>query len=79
MDVDGKLGKVKAMGLDLKRSDTPVFMQEFLSELLLMVLTDKTETEILEKITDFRTAFKLRPGFEKGSPKRANKIGRVST
>ena len=75
MDVDGKLGKVKAMGLDLKRSDTPVFMQEFLSELLLMVLTDKTETEILEKITDFRTAFKLRPGFEKGSPKRANKIG----
>jgi DNA polymerase elongation subunit (family B) len=75
MDVDGKVGKVKAMGLDLKRSDTPVFMQDFLSELLLMVLTDKTEAEILEKITEFRTAFKLRPGFEKGSPKRANKIG----
>ena len=35
-----KPGKVKAMGLDLRRSDTPVFMQEFLSELLLMVLTD---------------------------------------
>ena len=75
MDVDGKVGKVKAMGLDLKRSDTPVFMQDFLSELLLMVLTDKTEAEIIEKITEFRTAFKLRPGFEKGSPKRANKIG----
>ena len=30
-DVDGKPGKVKAMGLDLKRSDTPVFMQDFLS------------------------------------------------
>ena len=75
MDVDGKVGKVKAMGLDLKRSDTPVFMQDFLSELLLMVLTDKTEAEILEKITEFRTAFKLRPGFEKGSTKRANKIG----
>ena len=30
-DVDGKPGKVKAMGLDLRRSDTPVFMQEFLS------------------------------------------------
>ena len=40
-DIDGKPGKVKAMGLDLRRSDTPVFMQEFLSELLLMVLTDK--------------------------------------
>jgi DNA polymerase elongation subunit (family B) len=74
-DVDGKPGKVKAMGLDLRRSDTPVFMQEFLSELLLMVLTDKTEKEVLERITEFRKDFKNRPGFEKGSPKRANKIG----
>ena len=41
-DQDGKPGKVKAMGLDLRRSDTPVFMQEFLKELLEMVLTDKS-------------------------------------
>ena len=74
-DVDGKPGKVKAMGLDLRRSDTPVFMQEFLSEILLMVLTDKSEKEVLDRITQFRTEFKERPGFEKGSPKRANKIG----
>ena len=72
-DIDGP-GKVKAMGLDLKRSDTPEFMQNFLSELLLMVLTDKTEAEVLERITEFRKDFKLRPGYEKGSPKRANKI-----
>ena len=75
MDKDGKQGKVKAMGLDLKRSDTPVFMQEFLSKLLLMVLTDNVQQDILDAITEFRTAFKLRPGYEKGSPKRANKIG----
>jgi len=74
-DVDGKPGKVKAMGLDLRRSDTPVFMQDFLSELLLMVLTDKPEKEILDRITEFRKEFKQRPGYEKGSPKRANKIG----
>ena len=74
-DVDGKPGKVKAMGLDLKRSDTPVFMQEFLSELLLMVLKEKSEKEVLDRIAEFRTEFKLRPGYEKGSPKRANKIG----
>jgi len=74
-DVDGKPGKVKAMGLDLRRSDTPVFMQEFLSELLLMVLTDASEKAVLDRITEFRKDFKLRPGFEKGSPKRANKIG----
>ena len=30
LDINGKEGKVKAMGLDLKRSDTPVFVQDFL-------------------------------------------------
>jgi len=74
-DVDGKPGKVKAMGLDLRRSDTPVFMQEFLSEILLMVLQDKPEKEILDRITTFRKEFSQRPGWEKGTPKRANKIG----
>ena len=74
-DVDGKPGKVKAMGLDLRRSDTPVFMQEFLKELLLMVLTDASQEDVLQRITEFRKEFEQRPGFEKGSPKRANKIG----
>ena len=74
-DVDGKPGKVKAMGLDLRRSDTPVFMQTFLSELLLMVLTDKPREDVLERITVFRKEFHDRPGYEKGSPKRANKVG----
>jgi DNA polymerase elongation subunit (family B) len=74
-DTEGKPGKVKAMGLDLRRSDTPVFMQEFLSEILLMVLQGEDEKDILERITEFRREFKERPGWEKGSPKRANKIG----
>ena len=74
-DTDGKPGKVKAMGLDLRRSDTPVFMQDFLKELLLMVLTDTPEKDVLERITQFRKEFQAMPGWEKGSPKRANKIG----
>jgi len=74
-DVDGKPGKVKAMGLDLKRSDTPVFMQDFLSEILMMVLQEKPQEDVLERITKFRKEFSERPGWEKGSPKRANKIG----
>lgn len=74
-DLDGKPGKVKAMGLDLRRSDTPVYMQEFLMEILLMVLQSHAEKEILERITEFRQEFKQMPGWEKGSPKRANKIG----
>ena len=74
LDVEGKPGKVKAMGLDLKRSDTPVFMQDFLSEILLAVLTGAQEQDILEKISEFRTQFRGRPGWEKGSPKRANNV-----
>jgi DNA polymerase elongation subunit (family B) len=73
-DVDGKPGKIKAMGLDLKRSDTPEFMQKFLEEVLTRVLNGAEETEILDMISEFRTEFKARPGWEKGSPKRANNI-----
>jgi len=73
-DVDGKPGKIKAMGLDLKRSDTPVFMQDFLYNLLTMVLLREPEKAILESISTFRRDFKSRPGYEKGSPKRANNI-----
>ena len=73
-DVDGKPGKIKAMGLDLKRSDTPEFMQKFLEEILTKVLNGSEEEEILDRIAEFRTEFKARPGWEKGSPKRANNI-----
>ena len=73
-DKDNEGGKIKAMGLDLKRSDTPEFIQNFLSDILKMVLDGKEEKEVLDFITDFRTIFKSRPGWEKGSPKRANNI-----
>jgi DNA polymerase elongation subunit (family B) len=74
LDQEGKPGKIKAMGLDLKRSDTPEFMQDFLSEILERVLNGTGEKEILERIQEFRTEFKARPGWEKGSPRRANNI-----
>ena len=73
-DIDSN-GKIKAMGLDLRRSDTPVFMQDFLKELLEMVLTDVPQEDVLQRITEFRKEFSERPGWEKGSPKRANKVG----
>ena len=73
-DVDGKPGKIKAMGLDLKRSDTPEFIQNFLSDVLEKVLTGAGEQDVLDQISEFRSLFKARPGWEKGSPKRANKI-----
>lgn len=73
-DVNGKEGKIKAMGLDLKRSDTPVVIQDFLSEVLTKVLSDVSEKEVLAYITEFRKDFKSKPAWEKGSPKRANNV-----
>ena len=73
-DTGGSPGKIKAMGLDLKRSDTPVVIQDFLSEVLTKVLNGAEKKEVLDYIAEFRNEFKTRPGWEKGSPKRANNI-----
>jgi DNA polymerase elongation subunit (family B) len=73
-DVDGKPGKVKAMGLDLKRSDTPKVVQDFLSKILMDVLCGAEERDILDKIVAFREEFTTRPAWEKGTPKRVNKL-----
>jgi len=62
------------MGLDLKRSDTPKVMQDFMSELLLDVLTGSQREEIIEKIKEFKNNFHERPGWEKGTPKRVNNL-----
>jgi DNA polymerase elongation subunit (family B) len=74
LDVDGKPGKVKAMGLDLKRSDTPKFVQDFLSRILLDVLTGHSKEHIYEKIREFKLEFANLPAWEKGTPKRVNKL-----
>jgi DNA polymerase elongation subunit (family B) len=73
-DINGKPGKVKAMGLDLKRSDTPKVIQDFLSDVLHDVLTDATRDAVIEKIRTFKYAFSERPAWEKGSPKRVNNL-----
>jgi DNA polymerase elongation subunit (family B) len=74
MDTHGKPGKVKAMGLDLKRSDTPKVVQDFLSDLLTDVLTDATREHVYDKVRDFKIAFQDRPAWEKGTPKRVNNL-----
>lgn len=74
LDVNGKTGKVKAMGLDLKRSDTPKFVQDFLSTLLQNVLNGTEREEIIQMIKDFKQQFKSRPAWEKGTPKRVNNL-----
>ena len=77
-DVNGKTGKIKAMGLDLKRSDTPVFMQDFLKEILERVLNGAEREEIVDLILQFKHDFKDRPAWEKGTPKRVNNLTKFS-
>jgi len=74
LDTHGKPGKVKAMGLDLKRSDTPKIVQDFLSELLTAVLTGAEKEEIYNRVREFKISFQDRPAWEKGTPKRVNNL-----
>jgi len=74
LDTHGTPGKVKAMGLDLKRSDTPKVIQDFLSDILLSVLTGAESDAIIAKVRDFKLIFTERPAWEKGTPKRVNNL-----
>ena len=78
LDTDGKPGKTKAMGLDLKRSDTPKVIQDFLLEILNSVLGGAQRDAIIERIREFKYEFADRPGWEKGSPKRVNNLTKYS-
>jgi hypothetical protein len=73
-DVNGKPGKVKAMGLDLKRADTPKDVQDFLSDILLDVLTGAGKDDIVKKVKEFKYNFADKPAWEKGTPKRVNNL-----
>jgi len=79
LDFDGKPGKVKAMGLDLKRSDTPKIVQNFLSNILLDVLTGAERDTVVTKVREFKLMFKDLPAWQKGTPKRVNNLTKYST
>jgi DNA polymerase elongation subunit (family B) len=74
LDVNGRIGKTKATGLDLKRSDTPKVIQDFLLEILNKLLAGAEKDELVEHIRAFKYQFMERPGWEKGSPKRVNNL-----
>ena len=73
-DTNGKMGDIKAMGLDLKRADTPKYVQEFLMSVLEMVLAGKNRDAVIEKIKDFKIELGKQDSWTKGSPKSVNKL-----
>ena len=77
LDIEGyqpEGGKLKAMGLEIKRSDTPEFIQDFLEELLVDCLNGLGEEHVIEKIKEFKKYFKELEPWGKGMPKRANNV-----
>ena len=74
-DSNGKLGDIKAMGLDLKRADTPKYVQEFLMNVLQMVIQQgKTRDEVIETVKEFKRWLSEQKPWTKGSPKSVNNL-----
>ena len=74
-DKDGKLGDIKAMGLDLKRADTPKYVQEFLMDVLEMVLQrGKLRDDVIERVREFKKVMGSQESWTKGSPKSVNNL-----
>jgi DNA polymerase elongation subunit (family B) len=74
-DKDGALGDIKAMGLDLKRADTPKYVQQFLMDVLEMVLQHGKEREdVIERVREFKRVMVSQESWTKGSPKSVNNL-----
>jgi DNA polymerase elongation subunit (family B) len=77
LDIEGyqpQGGKLKIMGMDIKRSDTPEFVQEFLETLLDNALTTANEEQVIQQIKDFKQHFRNLEPWKKGMPKRVNNL-----
>lgn len=68
-DENGSPGEIKAMGLEIKRSDTPKYIQDFLQETLIALLIGETEEQLRARVREFKAEFKHKPAHEKGSPR----------
>ena len=77
LDIEGyqpEGGYLKIMGMDIKRSDTPEFVQDFLEEILDNALDEMPEAEVIQKIKDFKDEFQSLDPWKKGMPKRVNNL-----
>ena len=73
-DIGNKMGEIKAMGLDLKRADTPKYVQAFLMDVLELVLAGAPREEVISKIKEFKNWLSQQNSWTKGSPRSVNKL-----
>ncbi len=64
--------KLKIMGMDTQRADTPTYVQNFLKDVLKKTLSGDDEVAIIEFIKNFRVKFKSNDPWVMGTPKRCN-------
>lgn len=69
LDVNGKPGKLKAMGVEIKRSDTPKYIQVFLEDMFISLLVGSSEVELKAKVLKFKSTFIDKEPWTKGMPK----------
>ncbi len=73
-DINGKNGDIKATGLDLKRADTPKYIQEFLMTVLTKVLAGEQRDKVIEMVKEFKNKLSEQDSWTKGSPKSVNNL-----
>lgn len=79
-DIDGELGELKAMGIEIKRSDTPKYIQDFLKTMMVDILAEtKTEDELRENVVEFKRTFNSQSPWLKGSPRSIRKLAHWNT
>jgi hypothetical protein len=73
-DKNGSNGKLKVTGFDMKRSDTPKFVQVFLEKVLTDVLSGVPKETIIANIKEFKLELRAMDPWTKGSPKGVRKV-----
>lgn len=75
LDTHGKPGKIKIMGIQTQRSDTPLVVRKLLKDMLFKLLVDGTKDDMLSILKEFgENKWKLLNPWEKGTPKACNKL-----
>ena len=74
-DKNGKNGKLKIMGLDIKRADCPEWVQDKLEETLYQLLDKNlSDDDMIEFVRNWRKEFVTFTPWKMGLPKRCNKV-----
>ena len=76
VNLDGfETDKVKIMGMEVQRSDTPKFIQDFLEDVIKGVVREnKSHAEIYDMVTEFREVFYAMDPWRRGTPCRVSKL-----